>query len=95
MKKIIYTGLIFLFAIAVTSCEKNYTDYDAIPASEMAQFQITHFTPVERKPAYSIYRVELDGKLLSNERGKPSSVSVLVSKFNIFKYRKVSNLLPI
>ncbi|WP_291528929.1 hypothetical protein [Bacteroides sp. UBA939] len=68
MKKIIYTGLTFLFGIALASCEKNDIDYDAIPASEMAQIQITHFTPVERKPAFNIYKVELNGKLLSNDK---------------------------
>ncbi|MDR1742754.1 MAG: hypothetical protein LBR48_02910 [Dysgonamonadaceae bacterium] len=62
----IYIG--FLFAVAtIVSCEKNEIDYDAVSVEEMALFQLSHFTPVLRNTDYNIYKVELNGKMLSNE----------------------------
>lgn len=67
MKTIKYICIAFLAAFFMGACEKMEVDYDAIPVGDdMAQFQIGHYTPVTTSAENNIYKVELDGKLLTN-----------------------------
>jgi hypothetical protein len=50
----------------MASCDKTDIDYDAIPASDMALFQIGHYTPVTKAATNNIYKIELNGNLLMN-----------------------------
>lgn len=67
MKKIKYISIALMASLFMGACEKNEIDYDATPLGEdMAQFRIGHYTPVSKSAENSIYKIELDGKLLTN-----------------------------
>jgi hypothetical protein len=54
--------------LVMTSCEKTDIDYDAVPASDLASFQIGHYTPITKVATNNIYKIELDGSLLTNDK---------------------------
>lgn len=67
MKRIIYIITIGIWAIlGMTSCNETDIDFNAIPVSEMAEYQISHYAPVTKDASNNIYKIELDGKLVSN-----------------------------
>jgi hypothetical protein len=52
----------------MASCDKTDIDYDAIPASDMALFQIGHYAPITKAATNNIYKIELDGNMLTNDK---------------------------
>jgi hypothetical protein len=67
MKRFNYINVCLLAMLAMTSCDKTDVDYDAVPASDLALFQIGHYTPITKVATNNIYKIELDGNLLTND----------------------------
>lgn len=61
--------LIFISLFLFSGCEKNVVEYPAIKVDEsnIAQFQIYYMVPIVTGTANNINKVELNGKLLTNE----------------------------
>jgi hypothetical protein len=55
-----------LLAACAFSCEKNEIKYDAAPISGTAEFQLAYVVPVTAVAANNITRVEINGRLYSN-----------------------------
>jgi hypothetical protein len=52
----------------MTACDKTDIDYNAVPVSDMALFQINHYTPIAKSATNNIYKIELNGELLTNDK---------------------------
>ncbi|MDR0657609.1 MAG: hypothetical protein LBG18_01505 [Mediterranea sp.] len=63
-----YISVCLLALLTLVSCEKTDIDYDAIPASDLALFQIGHYTPITTVATNNIYKIELDDKELTNDK---------------------------
>ena len=67
MKIIKYLSLVVAVTL-VTSCEKHEVEFLATPIDNMAELQLHYMNPVTAVAANNIMRVELNGKLVANEK---------------------------
>ncbi|MDR3118877.1 MAG: hypothetical protein LBU44_05595 [Mediterranea sp.] len=68
MKRFKFINVCLWVVLILTSCEKTDIDYNAVPVSDMALFQIGHYTPITKVATNNIYKIELNGNLLTNDK---------------------------
>ncbi len=69
MKNLNYTNIFLLAIFCLISCDKHEIEFNAEPVTDMAEFQIHFYTPVD--PAASrtdlfMYKIEVNGQMVSN-----------------------------
>ncbi|MDR1707721.1 hypothetical protein [Dysgonomonas sp.] len=73
MKIVKYIGILLVMC-AFASCEKHEIEFDAIPLTDEAEFQIHHFVPVTPSNAdFYIYRIDVNNVNITNNKVSLSS----------------------
>jgi len=78
MKIIKYLSLVVAVTL-VTSCEKHEVEFLATPIDNMAELQLHYMNPVTAVAANNIMRVELNGKLVANEKAPLNTYNTVPS----------------
>jgi hypothetical protein len=78
MKIIKYLSLVLAVALTV-SCEKNVIEYNTTPITDVAEFQLHYFVPVNAVAANNINRVEVNGKMISNIKAPLATYNAIPS----------------
>ncbi len=78
MKIIKYLSLVLAVFLTI-SCEKHEVEYLATPIDNMAEFQLHYMNPVTAVAANNIMRVEVNGKLVANERAPLNTYNAVPS----------------
>lgn len=78
MKIIKYLSLV-VAVIFLASCEKHEVEFLATPIDNMAEFQLHYMNPVTATAANNIMRVEVNGKLVANERSPLNTYNAVPS----------------
>lgn len=78
MKILKYISLI-LAVILTASCEKNEVTYLADPIGDMAELQIHYMNPVTAVAANNITRVDLNGKMVANNKAPLATYNAIPS----------------
>lgn len=63
----------------MSSCEKNVIEYDAEPIDNMAEFQLHYMNPITATATYYINRVDVNGKMVSNNRAPLQTYNAIPS----------------
>jgi len=78
MKIIKYLSLVLAVFLTI-SCEKHEVEFLATPIDNMAEFQLHYMNPVTAIAANNIMRVEVNGKLVANERAPLNTYNAVPS----------------
>jgi len=78
MKIIKYLSLVVAVTL-LASCEKHEVEYLATPIDNMAEFQLHYMNPVVAAAANNIMRVEVNGKLVANEKAPLNTYNAVPS----------------
>jgi hypothetical protein len=78
MKIIKYLSLVLAVALTV-SCEKNMIEYDTEAIANKAEFQLHYFVPVTSGAANNITKIEINGKLYSNDKSPLATYNAVPS----------------
>jgi len=78
MKIIKYLSLILAVTL-MASCEKQEIAYDATPIGEMAEIQLHYIAPVTAVAANNITRVDLNNKMVSNNKAMLNTYNAIPS----------------
>ncbi len=96
MKNLNKLLIILIFSLLGIGCEKHVVEYDTVKIDDetTAQFQLFYMAPVTTGTANNINKVELNGKLLTNETAPLSTYNFIpsgaVGKFFVTKPGKVN-----
>lgn len=93
-----------IFALGIISCEKNIVEYDTQPVTDVAEFQLHYFVPVDAKAVNYIYKVTInDHTYVNNDAALLTTYNVIpkgsvgrfyttsVGKNNVKLYKKAKN----
>jgi len=78
MKIIKYLSLVVAVTL-LASCEKHEVEFLATPIDNMAEFQLHYMNPVTAVAANNIMRVEVNGKLVANDRAPLNTYNAVPS----------------
>ncbi|MFZ2286669.1 MAG: hypothetical protein WAV93_06765 [Bacteroidales bacterium] len=78
MKIIKYLSLVVAVTL-LASCEKHEVEFLATPIDNMAEFQLHYMNPVTAVAANNIMRVEVNGKLVANEKAPLNTYNAIPS----------------
>lgn len=74
MKIVKYISMLLLAAFTFASCGENEIDYDAVPLTNEAEFQLHYFVPVTPSNTdYYIYRIDVNNMNITNNKVSLSS----------------------